>query len=552
MFIAVQITMAAILLVDPVLLYTKVTTDYDLYGIKVAMNDRIMVSADNLYLVWYILPISANSSFICFTYYNETTCDFVYSIVVPMVDSTLFVYNCIDYQGNNLIGFFASNTTCDFLLVNEQIISNYSTQDNFVITIDGNGTGVYGFADDFIFFYELQAPFKLTVWPNIFNISPRAIDIGSSMQYGVLVGYCQSTPSTAIECGSILALNNSLSIPDRVNDISIRSNLNFNWSDPRINFLVAQSRAYSADTTMSVSIAWRTRQILIGIQSLNIVLLYAFDNVSQPISTRQNEIGFSGFGKSVAWLDNQGQKAVILANRYVYLTKQWISSSVHIYDVASDGFTDETQPVLIFPNSEQTMFEVMNVVLIQLTCSKSGTLAIFDILGNTAALISAPAGMYPYTGVPYFTSSFVPCISGTHRNYSGLELCTPCPNGTFSNNCEQCARNDSFCPYGSVQDLSYSTFESIEQNQEYPESPETTVFDDLLMQNMFSLNAQSPHCIRVSPMTWVLVVFMLGIIVAITAVVAEAYCPRTHKIQSRLKQLFQKVDLVGEGEVSKF
>ncbi|CAF4985464.1 unnamed protein product [Rotaria sp. Silwood1] len=199
----------------------------------------------------------------------------------------------------------------------------------------------------------------------------------------------------------------------------------------------------------------------------------------------------------------------------MYSTEQWISSFVHIYDIKSDGFTDDTQPVLIYPNSEQILFSEMNIVLLRLVCSKSGNLAVFDNLGNAATLLSAPAGMYPYTRVPFLTSSSVPCIPGTHRNYSGLELCIPCPNGTFSSDCVQCARNDSFCPYGSIQDLSYSTFESIDQDQDYPEAPETTVFDDLLMKNMFTLNTQSAHCIRVSPMTWVLLVLTLGIIVAI-------------------------------------
>ena len=550
MFSAVKLIMMIVLLAGHALLYSKVTTNYDLYGIKIALNDRFVVSADNIYSMWYTSPLATNISAPNLTNYSATTCDFVYSTVVPIVSSILFAYNCIDLQQNNVIGFFTSNDTYSFRLINEQIISNYSTQDNFIIAIDGNTTGVYGFADDFTFFYELQSPFQLTVWPNAFNISPRALDIGSNTQYAVLVGYCQSSPSIAIECGAVLVLNGSLSAPHRMSTIPIGSAWKFNWSDPRVARLVTQSRVYSTDTMMSVSIAWHNRQILIGIQSLNMVLLYALDNVSQPISIRQNGIGFSGFGKTVAWLGDQGKKAAILANRYVYSTEQWISSFVHIYDIESDGFTDDTQPVLIYPNSEQTLFSLMNTVFIRLICSKSGHLAIFDNLGNAGVILSASAGMYPNTRVSSVVSSSVPCIRGTYRNYSGIELCMPCPNGTFSSGCELCGTNYSFCPFGSIQNLSYSAFESIDQDQDYPESPENTLFDDLLMQNMFSLNTQSAHCVRVSPMTWVLVVLIFGLTLAIVVGILEAHCPGTHGARNQFKRVMKKVDLIGEGEVS--
>ncbi|CAF4806839.1 unnamed protein product, partial [Rotaria magnacalcarata] len=80
----------------------------------------------------------------------------------------------------------------------------------------------------------------------------------------------------------------------------------------------------------------------------------------------------------------------------------------------------------------------------------------------------------------------------------------------YSNSCSPCTLPDSFCPYGAVEEISYSTFESIEQDQDYLESPENTVFDDILMQNIFSFNAQSDHCVLVSPITCVLLVIALG------------------------------------------
>ncbi len=63
---------------------------------------------------------------------------------------------------------------------------------------------------------------------------------------------------------------------------------------------------------------------------------------------------------------------MIIANRYTYSTYQWISSLIHIYDIQSNGFNDKTQPILIYPNSEQILFPWMNPSLIRLVCSIVG------------------------------------------------------------------------------------------------------------------------------------------------------------------------------------
>jgi hypothetical protein len=527
------------------------SNDYDLYGIKVDMNDGLMVSADNLNMVWYVVPVIPNNLFSRTISYNETTCEFVYSVVVPVSNISSFIYNCIDYQGNNTIGFFAGDDTFSFSLIDEKTVSNYSTQDNFVIDIDEQNTGIYGFADDFIFYYELNSTFSLTVWPNMLNISPRAVDIGSSDDYGVVVGYCQLTTSLAVECAFIVELNKSLSCPNRTNEFLIVPFIQFPYSDPRTNHHITQSTLYSAQTVLSVSVTWRTGLVLIGIQSLNIVLLYSFDDPQNLFGSRQNGINLMGFGKSVAWLDD-GEKAVILANNYVYSTYQWISSFVHVYDIQSDGFSDNSQPILVYPNSEQIIFPWINPSLIRLVSSTYGHVAIFDVLGNSAIIYSTPEDTYPNTNSNFYTSIITPCVPGTYRNYTGIELCFLCPNGTYSSNCLPCISNKSFCPPGAVANIFYSTFESIEQNQDYPESPETTVFDDILMQNMFSLYTGSTHCLLVSPITWVFVVIVLGIIIAIGVIIHEAIGPDAHTLRDWTKNILRKVDLIGEGEVNLF
>jgi hypothetical protein len=430
-------------------------------------------------------------------------------------------------------------------LSDEQIVSNYSTQDNFVIDIDGQGTGVYCFADDFVCFYELYPRFQMIVWPNTLGISPRAMDISSNQEYAVVVGYCQSTPTLAVECGFGIRLNTSLSAPSNISEFDITNVLHYPWSDPRSVHYVQLSRVYTAQLVMSVSIAWHTQHVLIGIQSLNTVLLYSWNDTHNPIGIRQNGIGLMGFGKSVAWLDKSGQKAVILANIYSYSTYQWISSSVHVYDIQSDGFSDATQPILVYPNSQQILQLLTVSSFIRIACSPTGNLGVLDNLGNALGMISAPPGTYSDTNTTIYIVSTAPCSRGTSRDYYGIELCYP---NSSSNNCSE----DAFCPYGGVGEVSYSEFESIEQDQEYPESPENVVFDDLLMQNIFMFNPKSMHCLLVSPITWVLLVIIIGVTIAICMAISEAFCPHHHIKRDHVKRIFKKMDLIGEGEVFLF
>ncbi|CAM4911287.1 unnamed protein product [Rotaria socialis] len=530
----------------PAFTYTAVVTDNDLYGIKIAMNDRILVSAVNLFEGWFISLLPNNGTNNCIIWFNSSTCDVVYNVIVPSTNDISFVYNCIDLPGNNLMGYFIGNDNCTFELQDESIVSNYSTQYNYVIDINEQSTGVYGFADDFILYYELQPAIQLFVWPNTLGISPRAVDVGSNYQYAVLVGYCQSTPSVAIECGFFIQLNASQSCPTIIKVFTIANILQFSWTDPRSIRYISQSQVYTSPLVLSVSVAWPAGYVLIGIQSLNAVLLYSLNDTHNPIGTRDNGIGLMGYGKSVGWLDGNGHKAVILANSYEYSTYQWISSSIHVYDIQSNGFSNEVLPILIYPNSQQVLNPLITAFFLRLAFSSNGSFGIIDILGNAVAIIAAPAGSYPNTNATTYSSIAAPCIVGTYRDYPGVELCYPCSG---SSNCSLCTSENSYCPYGAVGNIMYSEFASISQNQAYPESPDNTVFDDILMQNMFNLNFKSVHCALVSPLTWVFFVIFIALIVVIAMTLSEKLFPSHHIIRNQTKQWFRRVDLVGKGEM---
>lgn len=85
-----------LILVCRVLCYTKVVTDNDLYGIKVALNEKFLVSIHNLLSSWFISFLSSNTSSHCSIPFNASTCDFVFSIAAPTTNDILFFYNCIN------------------------------------------------------------------------------------------------------------------------------------------------------------------------------------------------------------------------------------------------------------------------------------------------------------------------------------------------------------------------------------------------------------------------------------------------------------------------
>jgi hypothetical protein len=51
---------------------------------------------------------------------------------------------------------------------------------------------------------------------------------------------------------------------------------------------------------------------------MNIVLLYSIDKPESLVGIHDNGIGYQGFGKCVEWLNDKGEKAVIIANSYGY------------------------------------------------------------------------------------------------------------------------------------------------------------------------------------------------------------------------------------------
>ena len=152
--------------------------------------------------------------------------------------------------------------------------------------------------------------------------------------------------------------------------------------------------------------------------------------------------------------------------------------------------------------------------------------------------------------VTYETRS---CIPGTSRNISSFGPCYICPPGTTNNgskiDCEQCSPNEPFCVRSLVNSIhKQSILSSHHQAYPHPVSPDSTEFDDILLENMFKLSTSSLYCLFISPLFWVLIT--LAIVFAIFLVMnILKCCSKREKPRTILKKTFQHLDLIGEGQL---
>jgi hypothetical protein len=136
---------------------------------------------------------------------------------------------------------------------------------------------------------------------------------------------------------------------------------------------------------------------------------------------------------------------------------------------------------------------------------------------------------------------------------AGIQPCSLCPTGTKNEgndsiSCLPCA-NNTFCNLGATSDLPAGILSNVIQATPYPKSPENTIFDDILIQNMFNIGSTS-HCITVSPIFWAIIVGCIAFIVMVGMILLKLYIthPKAHERYEMLAHLFKQTDLIGEGE----
>ena len=291
-------------------------------------------------------------------------------------------------------------------------------------------------------------------------------------------------------------------------------------------------------------------RVLVGMPFLNTVFLFLVSNNGTALQLASSSVSNQkpvGFGKSVTWLSSI--QAAIL-----YSTSS--SSKVYVYTWLN-GTHFPTEPTAVMPNAQQPLPPTMHPHFIRLISTPTH-LGILDQTGGTMLILSESPGSYASTdtvksplraGMPVISCS-TPCMAGTFKADAGVHPCALCPAGSRNSNdngtevCIQCSV-DAFCPLGAVYEVDRAFLTPRSQAVSYPRSPETTVFEDLLVSNMLTFGS-TPHCLCVSPMFWT-VVLLLVIVLILLGMASLRFCveePKRSAWRTMIKSVFLRTDLV--------
>jgi hypothetical protein len=313
--------------------------------------------------------------------------------------------------------------------------------------------------------------------------------------------------------------------------------------------------------------------ILFGVQSMNTVF-HLYVDPANPASfifkgsrIYSTTIPSIGFGKNVGWLDNT--TAVILANNVSLDYTFWYSSQIEIYDLSNGNeLSDTQQPYSSFPTAQQSMYSMLTGRILLMTASYAGSVIFMDSNGQVYIILPSSSGYYTQTNVGntlgpgiYFSSSAL-CSDGTFSNgFTGgkylFDTCQPCPQGTFrstatniTGGCVPCNTALYFCPFGAVAEVPLSYIDQISQAVAFPQSPDLTGFEDILLLNMFNTNFQT-NCLVTTPFFWTLIMLGVAAIILITMAIIRL-SGKCENFRTKIESIFRHLDIIKGGQVSFF
>ncbi|CAM4820621.1 unnamed protein product [Rotaria magnacalcarata] len=310
---------------------------------------------------------------------------------------------------------------------------------------------------------------------------------------------------------------------------------------------------------MSVDINnYNPTRVLVGVPCVNTVFHFIVGGGGTTLNlTDQRSSGNSvGFGKGVAWISSD--QAVILANIYTLTFSSWLSSQIWVYTQLPSTSLVST-PTAIIPNSQQPIPSTISSELINLVSTPSG-LVVLDVSGGILFILSTPPSYYASTdpnlapdsiAIPSISTT-QSCLAGMMKGDAGLHPCSLCPRGWRSSvgsiNCTVCNAS-AFCPPGTVAEVSQTELQTISQAYPYYKNPDTTLFDDVLLNNVFHIGS-TRHCVVVSPTFWTLIV-LIPLLTLIGILLMCQQCSRSSHdsaCMKTIKKWFKRTDLVAEGE----
>ncbi|CAF3131741.1 unnamed protein product, partial [Rotaria sp. Silwood2] len=145
------------------------------------------------------------------------------------------------------------------------------------------------------------------------------------------------------------------------------------------------------------------------------------------------------------------------------------------------------------------------------------------------------------------------CIPGTARNTTSFGPCLLCPsnmksNGSGAMQCYPCQINNSLCLRGSIYEINKNKLSNYDQAEPYPDSPDVTEFDDILLHNIFLFRTISSSCLVISPLFWATLAIALSFIILIVMIILT-YFPEHKNYRRLIKTIFKRFDLLKEGEL---
>lgn len=221
---------------------------------------------------------------------------------------------------------------------------------------------------------------------------------------------------------------------------------------------------------------------------------------------------------------------------------------------------NDIKPIFVFPNNQQPIpnlnMHSTPYRINSLTSWNSNNLGL--IVDSSAALLlpASPAGYASSTVEKYVDIEIMiyrpkPCIPGTYRNSSSFGPCMICPehsknNGSFGEKCEKCSMTNTLhCFPAAINEINITKMINYNELSPYPESPDSTQFEDILLNKMFTLPSATLHCLFNSP---IFLACLTIIVSMISFILIKLFLSNTkYKIyQTYAEKAFGYIDLITE------
>ncbi|CAF3838231.1 unnamed protein product [Rotaria sp. Silwood1] len=284
-------------------------------------------------------------------------------------------------------------------MLDETIWTN-GHQESILLKIDPQEKYAYVFADSFVLSYDLSTNKVVQTFNNTFfddnteKFIPTAVDLTN--EWAVVTGY---SPSQGF--GVDLGKTYPVRLRPEMLSICPISNVSSRFGS-LFRLLKSKQIIYNRDHGVSVSIDPSGRLLALGNAALNTMAVFKMSDITNCLpgnvsaseisprsSTSMHEMGF---GRSVAWLDDQGTLAVLV---YKSKNQTWSESEIHVFkNVSTYSNIDGDQPDFILPNNQQTFLPLPKTSFL-LILAHSKNLLIFRDDRKYLYIPSTDAGSLP-------------------------------------------------------------------------------------------------------------------------------------------------------------